>query len=205
MPAGVSPCRMSCEMPSRQSSDLFRPLYRPLIPFDLRIDRMNVDFLRRLLWFAVLTVAQVFVLNHIHLFAVATPLLYVYFILQFPRNHPRWASLLWGFLMGVIIDTFSNTPGVAAGSLTLVAALQPFVLKPFIPRESSSDFQPGMDTIGIPQYAWYAAILILIYNVVFFSLEMFSFFNVLEWLQCIGGSSLLTLILILVVENVRRR
>ena len=166
---------------------------------------MNVDFLKRLLWFAVLTVAKVFVLNHIHLFAVATPLLYVYFILQFPRNHPQWASLLWGFLMGVIIDTFSNTPGVAAGSLTLVAALQPFVLKPFIPRESSSDFQPGMDTLGIPQYAWYAAILILIYNVVFFSLEMFSFFNVLEWLQCIGGSSLLTLILILVVENVRRR
>ena len=148
---------------------------------------MNVDFLRRLLWFAVLTVAQVFVLNHIHLFAVATPLLYIYFILLF------------------IIDTFSNTPGVAAGSLTLVAALQPFVLKPFIPRESSSDFQPRMDTLGIPQYAWYAAILILIYNVVFFSLEMFSFFNVLEWLQCIGGSSLLTLILILVVENVRRR
>jgi rod shape-determining protein mreD len=34
---------------------------------------------------------------------------------------------------------------------------------------------------------------------------MFSFFNVLEWLECVIGSSLLTLILILVVENVRRR
>ncbi|MCR5076724.1 MAG: rod shape-determining protein MreD [Prevotella sp.] len=166
---------------------------------------MNVDFLKSLLWFAVLTLAQVFVLNHIHLFAVATPLLYIYFILQFRRNYPQWGILLWGFFMGVIIDTFSNTPGVAAGSLTLTAALQPFILQPFIPRDSSDDFQPGMDTLGVPQYTWYAAILTLIYNVAFFSLEMFSFFNVVEWLECIGGSSLLTLVLILVVENVRRQ
>ena len=119
---------------------------------------MNIDFLKRLLWFTVLIVVQVFVLNHIHLFAVATP-----------------------------------------------AAVQPFVLQPFIPRDSGDDFQPGMDTLGVPQYTWYASILTFIYNVVFFSLEMFSFFNVLEWLECVIGSSLLTLILILVVENVRRR
>ena len=84
---------------------------------------MNVDFLKRLLWFLVLIVAQVFVLNHIHLFAVATPLLYVYFVLLFPRNYPQWAILLWGFLMGVIIDTFSNTPGVASGALTFIAVM----------------------------------------------------------------------------------
>ena len=47
---------------------------------------MNIDFLKRLLWFTVLIVVQVFVLNHIHLFAVATPLLYIYFILQLHRN-----------------------------------------------------------------------------------------------------------------------
>ena len=113
--------------------------------------------------------------------------------------------LIWAFLMGLTIDTFSNTPGVASASLTLIAALQPYVLQLFIPRDSSDNFQAGMDTLSIPQYTWYAAILTLTYSVVFFSLEMFSFFNVLEWLLCIGGSSLLTLILILVVENVRRR
>ena len=166
---------------------------------------MNIDFLKRLLWFAVLTVAQVFVLNHIHLFAVATPLLYIYFILLFPRNYPQWTMLLWAFLMGLTIDTFSNTPGVAAGSLTLIAALQPYVLQLLIPRDSSENFQAGMDTLSMPQYTWYVSILTLIYSVVFFTLEMFSFFNVIEWLLCIGGSSLLTLILILVVENVRRR
>lgn len=166
---------------------------------------MNIDFLKRLLWFVVLTVAQVFVLNNIHLFTVATPLLYIYFVLLFPRNYPQWAILLWAFFMGFIIDTFSNTPGVSAASMILIAALQPYVLQLFIPRDSSDNFQAGLDTLSLPQYTWYVSILTLVYSVVFFTLEMFSFFNVFEWLQCVVGSFLLTFILILVVENVRRR
>ncbi len=166
---------------------------------------MNIDFLKRLLWFTVLVMVQVFVLNHIHLFAVATPLLYIYFILLFPRNYPQWAIMLWAFIMGLTIDVFTNTPGITAGSLTLLAALQPFVLHLFIPRDSSENFQAGLDTLSVPQYTWYVFILTIIYSFIFFSLEMFSFFNVVEWLQCIGGSTLLTLVLILVVENLRRR
>lgn len=166
---------------------------------------MNIDFLKRLLWFTVLVMVQVFVLNHIHLFTVATPLLYIYFILLFPRNYPQWAIMLWAFIMGLTIDVFTNTPGITAGSLTLLAALQPFVLHLFIPRDSSENFQAGLDTLSVPQYTWYVFILTIIYSFIFFSLEMFSFFNVVEWLQCIGGSTLLTLVLILVVENLRRR
>ena len=166
---------------------------------------MNIDFLKRLLWFTVLVMVQVFVLNHIHLFAIATPLLYIYFILLFPRNYPQWAIMLWAFIMGLTIDVFTNTPGITAGSLTLLAALQPFILHLFIPRDSSENFQAGLDTLSVPQYTWYVFILTIIYSFIFFSLEMFSFFNVVEWLQCIGGSTLLTLVLILVVENLRRR
>ena len=81
-----------------------------------------------------------------------------------PRNYPQWAMLIWAFLMGLTIDTFSNTPGVASASLTLIAALQPYVLQPFIPRDSSDNFQAGMDTLSIPQYTWYAAILTLTYS-----------------------------------------
>ena len=79
-------------------------------------------------------------LNHIHLFAVATPLLYIYFILQLHRNYPQWASMLWGFFMGVVIDTFSNTPGVAAGALTLIAAVATFCPSTIHSEDSGDDF-----------------------------------------------------------------
>ena len=164
---------------------------------------MNLDILKTFSWFTGLVLAQVFVLNHIHLFGMATPLLYVYFVLLFRRNYPQWVMMLWAFLMGLVIDTFSNTPGVASGSLTLMAAVQPFVFRSCIPRDRTDDLQPGIGTLGFGSYFSYAAIMTSLFSLVFFSLEMFSFFNLVEWVECVVGSSLITLVLLLVIDYVR--
>ncbi len=161
-------------------------------------------FLSRLLSFVVLILVQVLILNHIHLFGVATPMLSAYFVLKFRRNYPKWGILLWSFLMGVILDSFANTPGVASASLTLIAVLQPYILSPFIPRDSVEDLKPGLESLGFSQFFYYSFVLIFIYLLTFFSLEMFSFSNILYWLECIGGSMVLTMILILVLESVRK-
>lgn len=166
---------------------------------------MDVEFFKKLGWFVLLILLQVFVLNHVHLFGIATPLLYIYFIIQFRRNYPRWGMMLWSFFMGLFIDIFSNTPGISSFSLTLMSAIQPFVLMPFLPRESSEALLPGMDTLGLGNYALFAFFMSLVYNVVFFSLDMFSFFNFLAWGAYILSSTLLTTVLILVIENVRRQ
>lgn len=165
---------------------------------------MNVDILKKILWLLVLALAQVLVLNHIQLFGCATPLLYVYFVMLFRRNYPRWSVLVWSFVLGLIIDVFSNTPGVTCGSLTFLALVQPYLLMPFIPRDSAEDLEPGMRTLGVAQFSYYSFFLVFIYCLVFFTLEMFNFFNWLLWVECVAGSSLLTFILILVIENVRR-
>ena len=39
---------------------------------------------------------------------------------------------------------------------------------------------------------------------VFFTLEMFSFFNFLKWLECVLGSTVLTVALIMAVDSLRR-
>lgn len=165
---------------------------------------MSVDSLKKVLWLLVLTLAQVLVLNHIHLFGCATPLLYVYFIIMFRRNYPRWAMLLWGFTLGLLIDIFANTPGVTCGTLTLAAFVQPYILRPFIPRDSADDMEPTMHSLGTAQYCYYALLMVFLFCAVFFTLEMFSFFNILLWLECIGGSTVITFLLILVIENLRR-
>ena len=160
--------------------------------------------LQRVVAFVVLVVVQALVLNHIHLFGVATPLFYVYFVLLFRRNHPKWIILLTSFLLGLCIDVFSNTPGLAAASTTFIAVLQPYILEPFIPRDSDENLKPGMRTLGIGRFVYYTVFMVFLYNIVFFSLEAFNFFNWLQWLLCICGSTLLTVVLILVVENLRR-
>ncbi len=166
---------------------------------------MDEDFLKKLGWLIALFLLQVFVLNHVHLFGIATPLLYIYFVIQFRHNYPQWGIMLWAFVMGLLIDIFSNTPGISSFSLTFISAIQPFALKLFVPRESSKELKPGMDSLGFGKYTYFVLLLCFIYSIVFFSLDMFSFFNWSEWGACILSSTLLTTILILVIENVRRQ
>ena len=163
---------------------------------------MPIDFLKRLGLFFVFVLAQTMVLGRIHLFGYATPLLYVYFVAMFNRNYPKWAVLLWSFAMGLTIDIFSNTPGVAAASLTLIGAIQPYFLDPFIPRDSVDDLRPSIRTIGMVKYVYYITILVVLYCLVFFSLEAFNFFNWMDILKSVGGSAVITLVLILTFESV---
>ena len=166
---------------------------------------MNLNILQNIGFFIILLLAQVLVLNHIRLFGCATPLLYVYFLLPTHRGQQRWATLLAGFALGLAVDMFSNTPGVAAASMTLVALLQPYLLELFVPRDSADDLRPSFFTLGVSKYVSYTIIMVVVYCVTFFTLETFNFYNWLQWLCSIGGSAIITVILILVIENIRRR
>ncbi len=161
---------------------------------------MTLDLLKRAGWFVVFVLAQAVVLGRIHLFGVATPLLYVYFVTQFPRNYPKWGVLLWSFLMGLMVDTFSNTPGLAAASLTLIAAIQPYLFEAFVPRDSIENLKPSLSTLGPFKYSYYIVILVVVYCLVFYSLELFNFFNWEQWALCVVGSAVVTLMLIFSFE-----
>lgn len=165
---------------------------------------MSVEsLLKRTGLFFVFVLAQTMVLGRIHLFGYATPLLYVYFVLSFPRNYPKWAVLLWSFLLGLVMDIFSNTPGVAAASLTLAGALQPYVFELFISRDAAENLHPSLRALGLVKYLYYAAFLILLYCIVFFTLEFFNLSNGVEWLKCVIGSAVITLVLVMTFESVQ--
>lgn len=165
---------------------------------------MSIDLVKRLATFVVLVLVQGLVFNHIHLFNCATPLLYIIMVLHFRRNHPKWAVLLWCFMMGLCVDVFANTPGVAAASMTAVGLLQPYLFELFVPRDSADDLAPSMHSIGVGAYCWYVFIIILVYNLLFFTLETFNFFNWVHWLKCIGGSMVITYVLVMATESFRK-
>ncbi len=166
---------------------------------------MSIDLMKRFATFVVLVLVQGLVFNHIHLFHCATPLLYIIMVLHFRRNHPRWAVLLWSFMLGLCIDVFANTPGIAAASMTLVGLIQPYLFELFVPRDSADDLEPSMQTIGVGSYVLYTLVIVLIYSLVFFTLETFNFFNWMQWLLCIGGSTAITFVLVMALECVRRK
>lgn len=166
---------------------------------------MSIDLLKRLGLFIILCAVQILILNHIHLFDVATPFLFVYFAISFRRNSPKWAVILWCFAMGLAVDVFSNTPGLAAGSLTLVGLIQPYLMELFTPRDSVDDLECSVLTLGKGKYALLATILLFVFCLFFFALEAFTFFNWIYWLVCTCSSTALTLVLILAIESIRQK
>lgn len=152
-----------------------------------------------------LALLQVLLFNHIVIFDVAMPLVFVYLAVMMPRNYPRWASLITCFAMGLAMDMFNNTPGVAAAAMTLTGFCQPYILGLFLDNEDAPNLDPSVSTMGIQKYSVYAALTSLLFFLSFFIIEAFSFTH---WLDCLmqGVSSLVvTLILILTFDIIRSR
>ncbi len=164
---------------------------------------MSADIFKRAGMFVAFALAQVLVLGHIHLFGYATPLLYVYFVLLFPRNYPKWGVLLWSFGLGLVVDIFFNTPGVAAASMTLLGAIQPYYFEMYVSRDAAENMQPSMQNIGWMKYFYYSLVMVMIYCLVFFTLDAFTFYNWVVWLKSVLGSAALTMLMILTFETVQ--
>ncbi len=88
--------------------------------------------------------------------------------------------------------------------MTLVGLIQPYLLELFVNRDDAEDYQPAIATMGLRSYSFFASMLTLAYCLIFFTLEAFSFFNWLDWILNIVASAILSIILILVIDNLRK-
>ena len=111
--------------------------------------------------------------------------------------------LLWSFSLGLVMDVFTNTPGLAAGTMTLIAFLQPYLLELMLPRDAADNLESSASTLGISKFILMCLVLTMVYCLVFYALVAFTFFDWLLWLERVGGSAVLTLVLIFVIDSVR--
>ena len=169
---------------------------------------MIQTYIRHTVLLIILLALQVMVLNHIHICGYATPMVCVYFILILPLGTARWIKLLWGFGIGVVLDMFANTPGMMAATLTLVAMVQPHMLTLIggVDKEDDKedDIPPSIATMGAVPFMRYVAAGVLMQCVVFYMLEIFSFFSITDTLINIAGSTVLSFLIIWAIESIRR-
>jgi len=167
---------------------------------------MSTAIIHRFWKMTVLLLVQLLVLNHVHLFGYATPIVLTYLTMNFERGCSRVALLLWGFVCGLIYDMFSNTMGLGMASGTLLAMLQPSLLKLFTPRDAADDMRPSFRTLGTHSYLLYAAFTILIYHAVFYALDAFTLRNWTTTLVAIGcGTAVAFLLVALAQTTVKER
>lgn len=159
-----------------------------------------------ILLFAVLVAAQVIIFNHLFLFNVALPLVFIYFIIKLPVTLGLNRAMTLAFLLGLTIDIFSDTQGMNALACTVFATLKKPVLQLYFPREEDlTDPEPSIRSLGLGVYMKYLITMVVIYCSLYFTIESFSFFYPLRLLLRIVGSSALTFILILGIDSLSIR
>lgn len=158
-----------------------------------------------IIYIVIFTILQALFFGNVQLFGVAVPLFYVYIILMLQRDMKRWMQLLLPFIMGMMVDIFENTPGLAMTAMTTVGFLQHYLLEMLLDREDAIDMKPSISTMGFGRYFLYSFILTLIYCCIYFLLEAFSFNDWLTMLKSIGASLAITMIFVLVIDALRKK
>ena len=161
--------------------------------------------MKRLLWCVCLLAVQILLLNRISLLGCATPCIYIILVLLLDSNVSPSQRMLWGFCMGLVADIFTNTPGLQAASLTVLAYAEPALLKLFISVDRRAQINPGNVSMGWFPFVWYVLTGSLLFHSVKSILNMHVGNN---WWFCLLGivlSTVMTTLLISVIEILFRR
>jgi len=165
---------------------------------------MITTYFKRIEWFAALALIQVLVLNNIHIAGYATPFIYIYLILKMSSGTSRNELMLWGFFLGLVVDIFSDTPGMNAASAVFIAFLRPYFLRLFTQRDSTDEFVPAIKTIGTFSFIKYVIVCVLFHHAALLMIESFSLFDLNTLLIKIGTSTLLTVLCIMGIEGLKK-
>ncbi len=166
---------------------------------------MTITYLHKIGWLVALVLLQVLILNNLHIGGYATPFLYLYLILKFEADVPANRLMLWAFCLGIIVDIFSDTPGLNAASTVLIAFIRPTLLRLFVPRDLQDTFIPSIRSMGITSFLKYTITAILVHHTVLLSLEAFSFAHLPALLIRITSSTLFTMLCVLAIEMLLKK
>ena len=105
--------------------------------------------------FIVMVLLQI-ICSKILLFDLATPLVYIYFIIRLPINLSKnWLYTL-SFLLGLVVDIFNNTHGMNALACTLMSATRGHVFNAYMGRDDDmSNPIPSIASLGTGVYLKY--------------------------------------------------
>ena len=162
-------------------------------------------FLQNIVRFFLLILIQVFVLNNIRFLGFINPYIYILFIFMLPVKFPRWLSLILAFIIGIIIDAFSNTYGIHAFSAVIIAFLRNPVINIFTSIEEGANPVPSFYTFGVAAFIKYIITLVIIHHTTFFFLEIFGFENIGQTLLKIILNAFVTIVIILGIHSFKKK
>jgi hypothetical protein len=166
------------------------------------------NILKNSIRFILFLVIQIIILNEVPpLHQFITPYLYFTFLLWLPFGTNRLTLTILGFGLGYSLDVFTNTPGLHAAAATLVGYVRPTVLNLLLAQETSEEVnkEPSVGTMGWGAFLIYVFLLTFIHHFYLVLLEWLQFGNFTYFIGKVIATSLMSVLLILLVELVMNR
>jgi len=155
---------------------------------------INNLYLKNGLSFVLLILAQVLVFNRLNFLGFINPMIYLLFLYWYPIKQRRSIFIIISFILGLIIDIFSDTLAFHSVACATMAYFRPAIMRfVFGVNYEFQSFKLSNTTRA--QQITFLAFLIIGHHAIFFMLEIFSFSHLLLLLKKTISTSAGTLIL----------
>ncbi len=153
----------------------------------------NVVFLN-ILRFVLLVLTQVLIFNTLNFLDSINPMVYVIFLYWYPIKGNRAVFLLTAFLLGLIVDVFSDTLALHAFATLTSAFIRPLIMRFCFGVNYEFQNFSFKNTTKV-QRLTFLGLLVLAHHLVFFFLEILSLSHILLILKKFLTTSLVTFFL----------
>lgn len=150
--------------------------------------------------FISLVLVQVLIFNQVQFSGFFNPYIYVLFVILLPLSAPRYLILVSAFLLGFVIDVFSNSLGVHSAATVFVAYIRPLVIRLISNREDDRSDYPGLNQNKLSWFINYVFIIVFLHHAILFYLEVYTFANFFNTLYRVILSSLFSIIVIVLSQ-----
>lgn len=166
----------------------------------------NNSYFTNSIRFILLVLLQVLIFNKLNFFGYINPMVYILFLYWYPIKENRAMFISAGFLLGLTIDFLSDTMALHAASTVTIAYFRPIIMR--FCFGANLEFQSfKLSNATKLQQITFLALLVIVHHVMFFSLEIFSFANlllILKKILSIGASTLVLCLLLSSLFSIRK-
>ena len=124
--------------------------------------------------YVVVMLLQVFLFDQLQLFGVCHPYIYVLCLLMMPITLRSSVDLLIGAGVGLVMDIFSNSPGVHMAACVMIMFVRRYLLGLIVNDRDRLNEQISLRSIGMLAMIEYAIILVLVHHFLVFTLAAWS-------------------------------
>ena len=159
---------------------------------------MNSTLLVNVFRFVLLLAVQIIIFNNMNFLGYISPYPYILFIILYPVNGNKSGLLVASFLLGLIMDMFSNSGGIHTTACLVLAYFRPFIFK--FSFGLSYEYQTiKLNDVLTPERFSFILLSVVIHHLILFTLEAFQFSFILDVLLRTLLSTVFTLLICIII------